>query len=374
MDPKTLAEGLLEKADIRIHGERPWDMQVKNERVFRRVMGHQSLGLGEAYQDGDWECDDLSGFFCRILSSNISKELPVSLDLATTALKARLQNRQSPALVKQAAEVHYDLPAAFFKRMYADSRITGSCGYWKDATTLEEAQVAKLDLVSDKAYLEPGQLVWDIGCGWGAWMSRAAETRGVRCVGVTISKEQAAYGSERYAHLPIEFRVEDYRAFRGKVDRIVSMGMFEHVGHKNYREYFECARRAIHDDGLFVLHTIWADKPESHIDPWLDKYIFPNGVIPTIGQIATATHGLFKVLDVHNFGPYYDLTLMAWSKALEEHKAWVVAELGETMYRTQQYYLLQCAGGFRAGIISVGQLVLTPVAPHGSQGVYHAVR
>lgn len=374
MNPKTVAESLLMKADIRINGDRPWDMQVRNERVFRRIVGHQSLGLGEAYQEGDWECDDLSGFFYRILKTHLAKDLPVSPDLVMTALKARLQNRQSIGLAKQAADVHYDLPPSFFERMYADSRITGSCAYWKNASNLEEAQTAKLDLISDKAYLEPGHLVWDIGCGWGAWMSRAAETRGVRCVGVTISKEQAGYGAKRYANLPVELRVQDYREFRGTVDRIVSMGMFEHVGDKNYREYFECARRALRPDGLFVLHTIWADKPEPHIDPWLNKYIFPNGVIPTIGQITTATHGLFKVLDVHEFGQYYDRTLMAWSQALAENKEWVVANFGEMLYRTQQYYLLQCAGGFRTRRLSVGQLVLTPAGPDGYKQEYHAVR
>lgn len=382
MSARDFASILLASAGIKINGTRSWDMKVHNERVFQMVLAQGTLGLGEAYQLGYWDCDDLKGFFTRLMCSGAGKGLPRSLNVAWMALKAKLQNRQDMRRATDTVKVHYDLPPSFFQMMYADSRITGSCAYWKHAYDLNQAQEDKHDLVCRKLGLVPNSeqssdsapLIGDIGCGWSAWMSYAATHYEARCVGVSISKEQIEYGQKRYADLPIKPMLLDYRKFDTKVDHLVSMGMFEHVGHKNYREYFEIANRVLNPNGLFVLHTIWADKPEPHIDPWLDKYIFPNGVIPTIGQITTATHGLFTVLDVHNFGPYYTKTLEAWSEALWSNKDAVVSEFGMHLYRTQQYYLLQCAAGFDTGLLSVGQLVLAPVNTRAKRSVYEAVR
>src|SRR5690606_11174243 len=155
---------------------------------------------------------------------------------------------------------------------------TGSCGYWPEGVTnVNEAQEAKLDLICRKVQLQKGERVWDIGCGWGAFMGFAAEKYGASCVAVTVSPDQAAYGRERYKDYDVEFQVKDYRDFEGKADKIVSMGMFEHVGHKNFRTYFQKARDVIKEDGLFLLHTIGSPDSKQTIDPWLEKYIFPGG-------------------------------------------------------------------------------------------------
>jgi cyclopropane-fatty-acyl-phospholipid synthase len=245
-----------------------------------------------------------------------------------------------------------------------DPLMAYSCAYWRNAGTLAAAQVAKLELICRKLGLQPGMRVLDIGCGWGSFMGYAAEHHGVQCIGVTVSKEQARYAQERYAGLPLEFRLQDYReldehTLGGRVDRIVSVGMFEHVGHKNHRQYMEVAERCLGDDGLFLLHTIGKNERDSTPDRWIDKHIFPNGETPSIGQIGDAIDGLFIAEDVHNFGADYDRTLMAWHANFEAAWPRFAHELGETFHRKWRYYLLSCAGAFRARELQLWQWVLS---------------
>lgn len=376
MDAETVARNLLSKAGIEINGSNPWDLQVHNPALYARVIAEGSLGLGEAYMDGWFTCERLDEFFARAVGARLTDEMPVSVNLAVIIAKSKLQNLQTKRRARQVAVVHYDLPVEVFEATF-DRRLTGSCAYWKTASTLDEAQNDKLDLICRKLGVRSGQRILDIGCGWGAFMGFAAERYGTTCVGVTVSREQAAYANARYRGLPIEARLEDYRELRSEpFDHIASMGMFEHVGPKNYRVYFEQAHRLLRQDGLFVLHTIWANKPYA-LDPWIDKYIFPNGALPTVGQIGTALHDLFVVEDVHNFGLYYDKTLMAWNEKFQGNRAAMVAFMeskgqdGERFCRMWEYYLLSCAGGFRSREISVGQFVLSP---RGVREGYEAVR
>jgi cyclopropane-fatty-acyl-phospholipid synthase len=183
---------------------------------------------------------------------------------------------------------------------------------------------------------------------------------------------QVQYAEKRYANRPVRPLLMDYRNYSGPlVSHIVSMGMFEHVGARNHRRYFECARRNMRDDGLFLLHTIWENKRDPTIDPWQDKYIFPNGDLPSVGEIATAVEGLFVVEDVHNFGVYYDKTLMAWNDKFQSNRPEMARKHGERFCRMWEYYLLQCAGAFRSRHISVGQFVLSP---KGVRGGYETIR
>jgi cyclopropane-fatty-acyl-phospholipid synthase len=356
---EAAVQSLLAEVGVTLNGPEPWDPQVHNRDLYSRVLAQGTLGLGEAYMDGWWDCERLDDLFERFVAARLDRGLRPSLKLIGLVLGAHLRNRQSQRRAWEVAEVHYNLDVDVFEATF-DARLTGSCGYWLDADNLDAAQDAKLDLVCRKIGLKAGQRVLDIGCGWGAFMGFAAERYGATCVGVTVSEVQAAYGRERYAELPVEFQVKDYRDFSGKVDHIASMGMFEHVGSRNYRTYFECARRAIADDGLFLLHTIWANDAYPTIDPWLDKYIFPNGVLPTVGQVAAAVEGLFVIENVENFGAYYDRTLMAWYAKFQTNRAALSARYGERFCRMWDYYLRCCAGGFRSRGINVGQFVLSP--------------
>jgi len=351
--------GLLRDAGITVNGPNPWDIQVHNERMWTRLFSEGTLGFGESYMDGDWDAGDLAEFFNKVLVGGVADKIRLTPNLVWQIAQAKLLNMQNIERSRRVARMHYSETDAY--RASLDARMTGSCGYWPEGVTnLDQAQEAKLDLVCRKIGLKPGQLVWDIGCGWGAFMGFAAEKFGARCVGVTVSPDQAAYGRERYKDLPIEFQVKDYRQFEGKADHVVSMGMFEHVGHKNYRAYFEKARSVIKDDGLFMMHTIGSQWSSDTIEPWLEKYIFPGGVIPSMAQIGKAIDGLWSTVDVHNIGPHYDKTLCAWYENFE--KKWTRRNTPDEVrfYRLWKYYLLCCAGGFRAKVLQVWQFVLSP--------------
>lgn len=358
----------LRQADIRIGGKRPWDIRLNTPGALNRVLAKGSLGLGEAYMDNEWDVDALDEFFDHVLKAQLDKKLK-PLAVALLALQAKIFNLQNIKRAWDVGEQHYDLGNDFFQAML-DPRMTYTCGYWKRADNLADAQEDKLELICRKLELKAGMRVLDIGCGWGSFMGYAAEKHGVECVGLTISKEQAAWGAEKYAGLPVEFRLQDYREETERFDRVVSIGMFEHVGHKNYRMFMEVARRCLAEDGLFLLHTIGNNVTQGGTDPWIHKYIFPNGELPSLSKISASAEGLFVVEDLHNFGSDYEKTLMAWHQNFE--RAWPTfsAQLGDRFYRMWRYYLLMCAGAFRARDIQLWQWVLSP---NGVRGGYSRV-
>jgi cyclopropane-fatty-acyl-phospholipid synthase len=271
---------------------------------------------------------------------------------------SRFTNRQRKSKAAVIAEAHYNLGNDLFEAML-DRRMVYSCGYWREAADLDAAQEAKLDLVCRKLALEPGMRVLDIGCGWGSFAQFAAERYGVEVVGVTVSQPQVDLGRARCAGLPVDLRLQDYREVRGRFDRVVSIGMFEHVGLKNYRQFMEIAHRCLNEKGIFLLHTIGGLRSILCQDPWVEKYIFPNSLIPSARYITDAIEGLFVMEDWHNFGADYDRTLMAWWGNFE--KAWpsLQARYGDRFYRIWRYYLLYCAGSFRARYNQLWQVVLS---------------
>jgi cyclopropane-fatty-acyl-phospholipid synthase len=345
-------------------------MIVHDERVFDKIISGGTLGLGEAYMDGWWDVRELDTFIHTVLSAKLDTAIMRNLTNFFIFFKARLLNLQSQARAFQVAEAHYDLGNDLYEKML-DPRMVYTCGYWKDAKTLAEAQEAKMDLVCRKIGLKKGDRVLDIGCGWGSFAKYAAEKYGARVVGITVSKEQMALGEKICAGLPVEFRLQDYRLVNEPFDHIVSIGMFEAVGPKNFRAYFEVARRCLKKGGFFLLHTIGGNVSAKHGDPWIEKYIFPNGVIPSIAQIGRAIEDLFVMEDWHNFGSDYDKTLMAWFKNFDAAWPLLREKYGERFYRMWKYYLLTCAGTFRARKLQLWQIVLSP---HGVPGGYASVR
>lgn len=349
---------LLLKADIRVDGDRPWDIQINSPGVFERVLAEGNIGLGESYMDGAWDVEQLDEFFFRVLRAGLADQVN-PWKMVIHALRAKFVNLQSSRRAWEVGEVHYNLGNDFYAAML-DSRMTYTCGYWKEASDLDEAQTAKLDLVCRKLELKPGMKVLDIGCGWGSFMAYATEHYGVECVGATISEEQANYGQSLMAQkLPVRFLLQDYRELDEPFDRIVSIGMFEHVGRKNYDEYMKVAQRCLKPDGLFLLHTIGKKVRDTPPDPWIDRYIFPNGDVPALSQIIDVAESRFVVEDLHNFGADYDKTLMAWHRNFEAAWPRFEAEFGERFRRMWRYYLLSCAGSFRARQIQLWQLVLS---------------
>lgn len=367
---QQVIEALLDRADVQINGDRPWDPQVHDDRVYQRVVSGGSLALGEAYMDGWWDCAALDQLFYRFMQADLHEEVGRSWEQIWKLVKAFVLNPQSLTRAYEVGEVHYDRGDDLFEQML-DDRMVYSCGYWRDAETLTEAQAAKLDLVCRKLQLTPGMRVLDIGCGWGSFAEYAAEEYGCTVVGVTISEEQAERAQRRCRDLSVEIRLQDYRRVEETFDRVVSIGMFEHVGRQNYRTYMEVVRRCLVDDGLTLLHTIGNHEQSPEQEPWLEKYIFPNGYIPSMQQITVAAEDLFVVEDWHNFGPDYDRTLMAWAQNFEEAWPTLADDYSDRFYRMWRYYLYQCAGSFRARRNQLWQVVLSP---EGVARRYESVR
>ncbi|KAA0206577.1 cyclopropane fatty acyl phospholipid synthase [Candidatus Uhrbacteria bacterium] len=371
---RRFIDHVLEGTDVRINGDRPWDIRVKDERLFARVLSTGTLGFGEAYMDGWWECDAIDEMIDRLLRHDVRKRLKPTAALVRDAVHARLINRQHKRRAFHIGERHYDIGNDLYGAML-DRRLTYTCGYWSSptgrATNLDEAQEAKLDLVCRKIGLQPGQRVLDIGCGWGSFAKFAAEKYGAHVVGITVSKEQVALGTEFCRSLPVELRLQDYRDVHETFDHVISLGMFEHVGYKNYHEYFRVVRRCLKPDGLFLLHTIGGNVSARNTDPWIDRYIFPNSMIPSAAQISRAAEGAFVMEDWHNFGADYDRTLMAWHQNVESHWPELSVRYDERFHRMWRYYLLSCAGSFRARVNQLWQVVFSP---KGIPGGYRAVR
>lgn len=351
-------ENTLSCAGIAIGGDRPWDIQVHNDNFYTRIMANGSLGLGESYMDAWWDCEDLDGFFYRIFRSGVEKRVK-TWRYYSDCLKAQLINTQRGKRAYEVGERHYDIGNDLYRCML-DSRLIYSCGYWNSAECLDEAQEAKLDLICRKLNLAPGMRVLDIGCGWGGAAKYASEKYGVEVVGITISREQLELAKDMCRGLPVSFCLMDYRELNEKFDRIFSIGMFEHVGHKNYDSYFKTVRRCLKDDGLFLLHTIGRNRRSKTSDPWIEKYIFPNSVLPAASDIMSAAEKYFVIEDWHGFGTDYDTTLMKWHENFQRSWGNLRESYDESFYRMWRYYLLSCAASFRARKNQVWQVVLSP--------------
>jgi cyclopropane-fatty-acyl-phospholipid synthase len=377
-DGPALLKELAASADVTLNGHRPWDIRVHDAAFYDRVLREGSLGLGESYMDQQWDAPALDETFTRLLGSGIEDRLygaaglGLRLRVAAAVARARVLNLQSRQRAFQVGEQHYDVGNDLYQAML-DPTMSYSCGYWAEANDLASAQRAKLDLICRKLELQPGERVLDIGCGWGGLAEHAARHYGVQVVGLTISREQAGLARERCAGLPVEIRLQDYREMSGRFDKIVSVGMFEHVGRKNDTAFFDTAARLLNDDGLFLLHTIGTSAANPVNDPWIDRYIFPNGELPNAERLAQALRPRFVLEDWHAFGPDYDRTLMAWWANVE--RAWpelAAAGYDERFRRMWKYYLHCSAAFFRSRTGHLWQLVLSQ--PGGRRSSYRAPR
>ena len=360
-------EYLFSLADVTLNGRRPWDICIHNDAFYSFVLKCGSLGLGESYMDGWWDAPQVDELICRVIKANLQDKV-ISVQDFLGYLQALLLNQQCPKRSYAVGEKHYDIGNDLYERML-DKRMIYSCGFWEKATTLDEAQEAKLDMVCRKLELRPGMRVLDIGCGWGGMAQFAAQNYGVEIVGITISKEQVGLARQRCEGLPVEIRLQDYRSLDEKFDRILSLGMFEHVGYKNYRIFMKKVRSLLKENGLFLLHTIGSNRSQKTIDSWTQKYIFPNAMLPSAKQIGAATEGLFILEDWHAFGADYDTTLMHWYDNFQGSWHTLKKKYDERFFRMWKYYLLSCAGSFRARSNQLWQIVLSP---RGIPGGYRA--
>jgi cyclopropane-fatty-acyl-phospholipid synthase len=355
---KQVVIELLQLAGVTVDGSNPWDIKVKDDRVYPALLREGSLGLGESYMDGWWDCEQVDQLIARLIRADLENQVKQNRKFLLRMLLSRFVNFQDRKRSLQVGRVHYDIDPDLYRRML-DTEMNYSCGYWKDATTLDEAQKAKLELSCRKLKLEPCMRVLDIGCGFGAFAKYAAKNYKVNVVGVTISEQQALWARKNCLGYPVEIRFQDYRDVAEQFDRIISIGMFEHVGERNYKEYMSTVFRNLTDDGLFLLHTIGTSCVESGTDAWVSKYIFPNSILPTAREIPEACAGKFVIEDWHNLGSDYVKTLRAWYKNFTAHWNSLKKNYDERFFRMWTYYLFLFMGSFQARHLQIWQVVLS---------------
>ena len=363
---ERIMRGLLETADIAVGGTRPWDIQVHDRRFYGRVLRDVELGIGESYMDGWWDCEAVDQMIDRALRARIDEQIKGDWKILAQVIASRVFNMQSSKRAYEVGIRHYDLGNDLYCTML-DKRMNYTCAYWKNARTLDAAQEGKLDLICRKIGLQPGMRVLELGCGWGAFAKYAAEKYGAQVLGVTVSKEQVELGRKLCEGLPVELRLQDYREVglnpaggeQRAFDAVISIGIMEHVGYKNYRAYMQVADRCLKENGIAFIHTIGGNVSKIATDPWNQKYIFPNSMLPSIKQLGEAMEGIFIMEDLHNIGPHYDPTLMAWYANFERAWPGLRAKYGDRFYRMWRFYLLTSAGGFRSRHQQLWQIVLT---------------
>ncbi len=355
---ETAVREILKQIGINIGGANPWDIHVKDDRTYPRALRDKNLGLGESYMEGWWDCPRVDEFIYRVLIGGIDGQIRGGWKLTIPYLKALLFNRQSRRLSGEVAKKHYNLDNNLFIS-FLDSYNQYSCAFFDGVNDLNQAQLKKLDLICRKLELKAEDHLLDIGFGWGGLAKYAAQKYGCKVTGINIAIEQIRYAKEFCRGLPVKILERDYRDLDGTYDKIVSVGMFEHVGVKNYREFMRTAHRCLKHDGIFLLHTIGSNESKIKADAWITKYIFPNGMLPSIAQISKAAEGLFVIEDLHNLGPHYDKTLLAWNHNFQNAWPKLKDRFDERFKRMWEYYLLSCAGAFRARDIQLWQIVLT---------------
>jgi cyclopropane-fatty-acyl-phospholipid synthase len=368
--PEQLINELFASAGITVNGNRPWDIQVHNEGFYKRLIAGGSLALGETYMNAWWDCEALDQFFDRLLKSRLDQKAKKSIRTLWDGAKAALTNSPGRWRAFSVGRRHYDIGNELFSVML-DKSMNYSCAYWKRAGNLDEAQEAKMDLICRKLQLQSGMRLLDVGCGWGGLAAYAAGRYGVEVVGITISREQVKHARQRCAGLPVTIEYKDYRRMNETFDRIVSVGMFEHVGVRRYDTFMGMVRRCLAPEGLFLLHTIGGNHSVRSCDPWISKYIFPNSMLPSALQIAEAAEKRLILEDWHSFGPDYDRTLMAWYANFSEQWQRISQAYDGLFFRMWSYYLLSCAGAFRARRNQLWQIVFSR---EGVRPAYESVR
>ena len=360
---RELVENLLRQADIEINGTRPWDLQVHRGEFFPRVLAGGTLGFGESYMDGWWDCEALDQLSCRALRAHLDERFsysPRSLLALATSLLANQQTRHRARCV---GRQHYDLGNEFFQAML-DPCMQYSCAFFAEGDDLAAAQRRKLEMICQRLRLEPGLRLLDIGCGWGGLAKYVAENYGCSVVGLTVSREQQQFAEHWCRGLDVQIQLRDYREVQGKFDRAVSVGMIEHVGFKNYRRYLRATADSLGEGGRFLCQGICNPISKMQLDPWIERYIFPNSVLPSLSRLTAAAEGHFLVEDVINFGQHYDPTLLAWNENFQRAWPYFHATYGERFRRMWRFYLLSCAGAFRARSLQVYGILFT--APESS--------
>jgi cyclopropane-fatty-acyl-phospholipid synthase len=355
---KSALLNVFAKSGVSFDGRAPWDIDIRHSGFYRRVLMEGSLGLGESYVDGWWDCAAIDQLFARITRAGLHHRDGWILREKRLSFSNLILNMQQRRRVLKVVACHYN-PRSDLILSFLDPYNQYSCGYFDGTDDLNLAQEKKLDLICRKLRLSDKDRVLDIGCGWGGFARYAAEHYGCRVTGISTSSEQVGY-ARRFCHgLPVRLHVMDYRSLRGRFDKILICGMIEHVGFKNYRSLMKRVHDCLIEDGLFLLQTIGGNSSVVSNDPWIEKYFFPNSMLPSLRQIFMASENLFVLEDLHSLGAYYDPTLMAWHENFIARWPDVGQGYGGRDFRMWKYFFLHLAGTFRARKNQLWQIVFS---------------
>ena len=361
-------QDLLAKADVRIStgpALHPWDIQVRDPRFNKAVLGG-TLAMGEAYMKGWWDSGDINELAYRVIKAGAGENIKPWYEPLFNIVGSLL-NLQNEYRSKDVIEKHYNLPQTLYDAMLDPETMQYSCAVWEEGvTTLDQAQKLKLHKICQKLDLGKEDTLLDIGCGWGGLSRFAAREYGCRVVGVTLSGSQAKFAKEFCAGLPVEIIVSDYRTMPlsgMSFSKAVSVGMMEHVGPKNFGVYMSVVNRVLTPGGKFLLHTISGGRPRTTSDPFMRKYIFPNGIAPTPDQLLRAARPFFAWNRMENIGPHYYKTTMAWRDRLLGAWPGLISrgEVREEVLRMFIFYLGIAGANFRARRNDVIQIEFTKI-------------
>lgn len=346
---------------------RPVTVRLHDESLVRRILLNPDLGIGEGYMEGSFtiDDDDLHGFLAlAVRNSQNAWRHPLHRFLWKLRYLSRVARQYNPAgRARRRVAHHYDLSGELYD-LFLDSDKQYSCAYFRSPDdTLEQAQAQKKAHIAGKLRIEPGMRVLDIGCGWGGLALTLARDYGARVLGVTLSEEQHEVANERARAAGLgnraQFRLMDYREVEGTFDRVVSVGMFEHVGAPHYREYFRTVREKLTEDGIALIHTIGRSTPPGANSPWIEKYIFPGGYIPALSEIMTAVEKEdFISQDIEVWRLHYAQTLRHWHDRFVANEERVREIYDDRFCRMWRYYLVACEQTFRCNRQVVFQLQL----------------
>ena len=356
---KSIVKDLLAYAHITINGSKAHDIQVHDDRFYDLIIQKGTLGMGEAYMAKFWDCEDIPQMMANFSTAKLSRKVKGNIHFAINRYRSILFNEGTKDKALFGVQSHYDIGNDLYQAML-DERMVYTCAYWNDANTLANAQEDKLELICRKLMLEPGMTILDIGGGWGSFAKYAAQKYKAKVTVVTNSKEQIKLGSEMCKDLDVTFEFKDYRDVQGQFDRVLSVGMFEHVCYKNHQSYMDTVNRCLKENGISLLHTMGRKEALTRgNDQWITKYIFPNTQVPSVGQIGQAIDGLFVMEDWENLSTDYEKTLLAWHENFVTNWNQIKNNYDETFYRMWTYYLLICAGWYRSRVLQLWQVVLT---------------